>query len=62
MKTIVNNSAGKRVYLSPRLERIKLDNEISLQLESSPTAGDGDDEVMNYPRNFENDPYKKALV
>jgi len=59
MKTIEINSLSKRKYLSPAIECIRLDNEISLQLES-PNA-DTEDEVYNMPQNFNNDPLKINL-
>ncbi|MEI8272179.1 MAG: hypothetical protein WCG08_06115 [Paludibacter sp.] len=50
----------KRMYLSPEIELIELDNEISLALESEPPAGPGESlsmalEYMN------NDPFKQVL-
>ena len=47
----------KRVYTTPLIEKIKLDNEISLALESTPPAAPG--EVMNKtPEYFNNDPFR----
>jgi len=40
-----NIEISKRVYQVPVIENIRLDNEISLALESAPPAGP--DEVMN---------------
>lgn len=60
MKTQYSNSLEKRTYAPPSVELITLDNEISLQLESSPTPGDHDDEVLNSPNYFNNDPYKTS--
>lgn len=58
--TTINISTEKKVYTTPKVERIELDNEISLQLESAPTPDSGD-EVMNHtPEYFNNDPYYKA--
>ena len=42
----MNTIIDKRVYTQPKIESVKLDNEISLALESAPPAGP--DEVMNY--------------
>ena len=50
----------KLTYFSPQIERIKLDNEISLALESTPPLGPG--ETMNsVPEYFNNDPFKSNL-
>jgi hypothetical protein len=57
MKTL-NISPNKRCYLSPVIERIQLDNEISLALASNPAAPDSGDEVYNAPSYFNNDPFK----
>jgi len=59
MKTLNISSSDKRTYFPPVLEYIKLDNEISLQLES-PAPGDSGDEVMNSPQYFNNDPFKTS--
>jgi hypothetical protein len=60
MKTI-NNNTEKRIYLQPQIECIKLDNEISLALESTPP--EGDNEVFNNTPNFiNNDPFKTNIV
>jgi len=56
MKTLDNNT-DKRSYLPPVVEIIKLDNEISLQLES-PTADPYEVNNMSSPDYFNNDPYK----
>ncbi len=44
----------KRIYTTPHIEQIKLDNEISLQLESTPPFGP--DETYNMPEYFTNNP------
>jgi len=49
----------KRVYVTPEIQVVNLDNEISLQLASPPVPGEGD-EVYNKPNHFSNDPYKMA--
>ena len=46
----------KRAYTAPMIEHVKLDNEISLILESSPPTGPF--EVKNAPEYFNNDPFK----
>jgi hypothetical protein len=56
MKTQIENSA-KRTYLAPQIEQIKLDNEISLALESSPPTGPGEP-TSQAPEYFNNDPFK----
>ena len=49
----------KRNYVAPVIEQIKLDNEISLALESTPPVGPGEPgysgKVYEY---FNNDPFK----
>mgnify|MGYP000846888807 CR=1 FL=1 len=61
MKTL-NIPTEKRTYLPPAIESIRLDNEISLALESTPATPDSGDEVYNTPEYFNNDPYKGNLV
>jgi len=51
----------KRIYSSPKIQLIVLDNEISLQLASDPPVPPGD-EVYNKPEYFNNDPYKVYQV
>ena len=47
----------KQFYISPQIERIELDNEIALQLESTPPKAPG--EAQNQiPEYFNNDPFK----
>ena len=60
MKTLNINSQEKRSYFSPSIECIKLDNEISLQLES-PGTPDSPDEVYNTSDYFKIEPYKTNL-
>ena len=52
----------KRVYISPEIQLIELDNEISLQLASEPPVPSNGDEVYNKPEYFNNDPYKVHQV
>lgn len=55
MKTAIINT-DKRSYISPEIECIVLDNEISLSLESNPGSNDGDE--VSKTSNYNNDPYK----
>lgn len=57
MKTL-NISTKKCSYMPPVVERIQLDNEISLVLASDPASPDHGDEVYNVPAYFNNDPFK----
>ncbi len=51
----------KKTYSIPRIERIVLDNEISLQLESAtPPYGPG--ESRNVPEQHTDEPFKQHLV
>jgi len=57
--TDMNNKTHKSVYAAPTVERIELDNEIALQLESSMTPPKAPGEAMNTaPEYFNNDPFK----
>ena len=47
-------------YLAPQVERIQLDNEISLQLESQPPKAPGEAK-LNAPEYFITDPFKINL-
>ena len=47
----------KECYIAPRIERVVLDNEISLQLESTPPPAPGETK-LNTPEYFNNDPFK----
>ena len=52
---------GKYNYTSPTIEQVKLDNEISLALESAPPGGPS--EVFNNaPGYFNNDPFKSDRI
>ena len=56
-----NITTEKKQYVQPLLERVKLDNEISLQLESP--AGEPTDEDWKSSNNsFNNDPYKGNMA
>jgi len=47
----------KQSYIIPQIERIELDNEIALQLESTPPKAPGEAK-LNVPEYFNNDPFK----
>jgi len=56
----MNSIIDRRVYSQPEITHVKLDNEISLALESNPATGP--DEVMNKtPDFFNSDPFKSTL-
>lgn len=46
-----------KLYVSPLIERIELDNEISLTLDSTPPSGPGEP-VVFVPEYLNNDPFK----
>jgi hypothetical protein len=48
---------GSRLYASPMIKRIELDNDISLQLESTPPEGPGEGALLA-PEYLNNDPFK----
>ncbi len=50
----------KQLYSTPLVERIELDNEIALQLESTPPKAPGEAN-LNAPEYFNNDPFKSNL-
>ena len=50
----------KRMYSIPEIQSIKLDNEISLALESSPPEGPGEGTSMT-PKYFHYDPYRNNM-
>lgn len=57
-----NENTIKSAYISPQIERIQLDNEISLALESTPSVdpplGPGG---FGQAEHFNNDPFKTNL-
>jgi len=55
MKTIIEIS-NKRCYLTPQIEQVMLDNEISLALASAPPAGPS--EVNLTPGYLSNNPFR----
>jgi hypothetical protein len=59
MKTQIEITA-KRAYLAPQIVQIKLDNEISLALESAPPLGPGEN-LSKASEYFNNDPFKTNL-
>lgn len=60
MKSIETHTK-KRMYNSPEIELVKLDNEISLVLESSPPVGP-DESNNGVPEYFDNSPFEKNLA
>jgi len=52
----------KQIYIVPQVDRIELDNEIALQLESAVTPPKAPGESMNAPEYFNNDPFKANQV
>jgi hypothetical protein len=50
----------KSIYIAPQIELIKLDNEISLALESGPPELPGE-EVIAAKDYFNNDPFKLTV-
>jgi hypothetical protein len=51
----------EQTYIAPQVERIELDNEIALQLESTPPKAPGEAN-LNAPEYFNNDPFKSNQV
>lgn len=60
MKT-TNKMTGKKIYSIPLIERILLDNEISLALESAPPVGPDEGRLMT-PEHYNNNPFDKNLA
>jgi len=56
----MNNINEKQIYSTPIIEKIKLDFEISLALESIPPNGPG--ESMSCTPEYLNDPFKSNMV
>ena len=50
----------KRAYIVPQIEQIKLDNEISLALESAPPFAPGES-ISKAPEYFNNDPFRNNI-
>ena len=57
MNTTIEN-INKRMYISPKIECVSLDNEISLVLES--LQPDTEPNFSKAPEYFNNDPFYKA--
>lgn len=57
---INKDKVQKRTYYNPQIERIKLDNEISLILQSTDAPGDPEASYEN--EYFKNDPFKSNKV
>ena len=53
-----DNETKMNVYSAPTVERIELDNEIALQLESTPPKAPGEAFNNHAPEHFNNDPFK----
>ncbi len=57
----MNSIIEKRIYTQPQIEYVKLDNDISLALESAPP--DGPNEVKNTaPEYFKTNPYNTIMA
>lgn len=55
----MKTNTEKRIYASPMIKMIKLDNQISLQLESDAPTGPGETTRNSMtPEYFNNDPFK----
>ena len=50
-----------QTYTSPKVERIELDNQISLTLDSTPPVGPGGETKLISPDYFNNDPFKTNI-
>lgn len=53
----MNTEQCKNRYIAPMIERIKLDNMISLALESTPPEGPGEVKLLNSPECNDNIPF-----
>ena len=52
----------KKIYITPQVETIELDNEISLALTSSPPAGPSEtNNTLTAPEYFGNEPFNTDL-
>lgn len=62
INNIMNTISNKQIYSSPQIERIKLDNEISLILVSGNGGDDPNDPTASFlPEYFNNDPFKNNM-
>jgi hypothetical protein len=50
-----------RKYIAPKIEVIQLDNEISLQLQSTPPEGPGESASLN-TESMKTNPFKTEIV
>jgi hypothetical protein len=57
---ISNETIEWRIYFQPLIERIKLDNEISLALESAPPNGPSEASKLS-PEHFDMNPFKSEV-
>lgn len=57
-----NITTEKKQYVQPNIDRVVLDNEISLQLQSLTPAGEPTDPEWSSNDTFNNDPYKGNLT
>jgi len=60
MKIQIENTQ-KLTYCEPQIKRIKLDNEISLALQSIPPSGP-EEGLLIVPEYFNNDPFKSNII
>ena len=58
--TTSEKNISKKLYQSPKIAVITLDNEISLALESNPPYRD--DETILTPKYITNDPFKNQMI
>ena len=56
----INTNSEKPFYVTPSIEIVKLDNEISLAMESDAPVGPGEGKLIT-PENISNDPFKTNL-
>jgi len=60
MKSTSNINGVKKVYVQPEIEHVVMDNEISLQLASTPPL-DPESNLMN-PSFINQDPFKSSMA
>ena len=53
----MNSENSKIRYIAPLIERIKLDNEISLALASTPPVGPDEENILSVPEFNKNNPF-----
>lgn len=59
--TTQNINTEKKFYSAPQIEKVVLDNEISLQLESAPTPNQGDEVMNRRPEYMKSDPFNSHI-